>query len=387
MWYLLFVVLSCMPVVAGRALGVEPLIEKRVVFAHDGVDWYRIPSIVVSPTGAVLAFCDRRKESVADWGHDTDIVLRRSLDGGKTWLPMQTLAQEGGVNHHGGPALIDRQSGRILKFYKRRPAALQDRNRYLRELAQHPQRWKDWGVGSCVVWSEDDGVTWSPPQRIDLEYPGALGPVDVGNGVHGVQLPSGRLAIQAYVSLDGSSGNEGVGPQRSFLLQSDDAGTTWKLGIGWPVESAAMEFALALLPDGRIYVNQRTLGQHRNVAWIAADGKTITPLQADEALAESVCHAAALATRDCLLFANPAVANTHRRFSAEARRRLTVRVSRDGGQTWPAARVIEEGPAAYCDLAALPGGTVLCIYESGEKDPHESIHVASFNLAWIERKE
>jgi len=51
------------------------------VFVHKGKDWYRIPSVAVSPKGVVLAFASRRKDSVGDFGHETDVVVRRSLDG------------------------------------------------------------------------------------------------------------------------------------------------------------------------------------------------------------------------------------------------------------------------------------------------------------------
>ena len=44
---------------------------------------------------------------------------------------------------------------------------------------------------------------------------------------------------------------------------------------------------------------------------------------------------------------------------------LTLKQSRDLGKTWSAAAVIHPGPAAYSDLAALPGGRVGCAYECG----------------------
>src|SRR5262245_10892044 len=51
---------------------------------------YRIPGIVVSKKGTVLAYCEARKTAKGDWG-PIDVLLRRSTDGGKTWLPRQTL--------------------------------------------------------------------------------------------------------------------------------------------------------------------------------------------------------------------------------------------------------------------------------------------------------
>ena len=63
---------------------------------------------------------------------------------------------------------------------------------------------------------------------------------------------------------------------------------------------------------------------------------------------------------------------------------MTVRLSSDGGRTWPAARSLHAGPAAYSDLAALPNGELCCLYESGESQPYERLTLARFNLAWLE---
>ena len=55
---------------------------------------YRIPVLSISQKGTLLAFCERR---VGLHDHaQNDIVLRRSLNGGKSWQPLQVLAEEGG---------------------------------------------------------------------------------------------------------------------------------------------------------------------------------------------------------------------------------------------------------------------------------------------------
>ena len=51
---------------------------------------------------------------------------------------------------------------------------------------------------------------------------------------------------------------------------------------------------------------------------------------------------------------------------ADQRANLTLRVSRDAGVSWdPAAAVIHSGPAAYSDMARVPGG-VAVLFENGE---------------------
>ena len=49
-----------------------------------GYATYRIPGIVVSTAGTVLAYCEARKSARGDWG-TIDILMRRSTDGGRSW--------------------------------------------------------------------------------------------------------------------------------------------------------------------------------------------------------------------------------------------------------------------------------------------------------------
>jgi sialidase-1 len=75
-----------------------------------------------------------------------------------------------------------------------------------------------------------------------------------------------------------------------------------------------------------------------------------------------------------LLFSNPASAR---------RERMTVRVSYDEGATWPVARVIHEGPAAYSSLIVLPNRSIGLLFERGDRSPYEKITFARFTLGWL----
>ena len=57
----------------------------------DGAACYRIPTIVRTPVGTLLAFAEQRLASCGDNGSN-NIVLRRSGDEGLTWGPIQVLA-------------------------------------------------------------------------------------------------------------------------------------------------------------------------------------------------------------------------------------------------------------------------------------------------------
>src|SRR4051812_2192704 len=57
---------------------------------EDGYKCFRIPAIVTTTRGTLLAFAEARKNNCSDAG-DIDLVLKRSFDGGKTWSAMQVV--------------------------------------------------------------------------------------------------------------------------------------------------------------------------------------------------------------------------------------------------------------------------------------------------------
>ena len=82
------------------------------VSGQDGYHTYRIPSVIVTSKGTVLAFCEGRRKSRSDTG-DIDLVLKRSTDGGATWGPLQVVWDDG-PNTVGNPCpVVDRDTGTI----------------------------------------------------------------------------------------------------------------------------------------------------------------------------------------------------------------------------------------------------------------------------------
>jgi sialidase-1 len=62
---------------------------------------------------------------------------------------------------------------------------------------------------------------------------------------------------------------------------------------------------------------------------------------------------------------------------------MTIRLSRDGGRTWPIAKVLHGVPAAYSDLVLLPGGEIGCLYERGRGHSYEKLTFARYSLDWL----
>ncbi|MBL8211636.1 MAG: exo-alpha-sialidase, partial [Bryobacterales bacterium] len=89
-----------------------------------GVHTYRIPALLETRKGTLLAAADARHENTRDLPGRISLVLRRSFDRGKTWTPIQTIRSvpEGGV---GDPSfLLDPRSGRIWCFHAYGPPGI-----------------------------------------------------------------------------------------------------------------------------------------------------------------------------------------------------------------------------------------------------------------------
>lgn len=347
-------------------------LEQRDLFVSGvgGYHTYRIPALVTTTRGTILAFCEGRKYSRRDYGK-TDIVLRRSSDGGVTWGEKQLVVDDSDMTCGNPCPVVDGDTGTIwLLFCKN----LGDVGEGLIVQGKGPR-------SVCLTRSADDGLTWAEAVEIteEAKHPSwtwyATGPG------HGIQLPSGRLVIPCDHIV-------GVGfdfddPHHSHVIYSDDHGASWR--IGGVVREGTNECAVVEVIGGGVYINCRnargTGKTHRACAWSFNQGSTFLNPRWDETLVEPVCQASLARFtagrdpgRNRVLFANPA--------SVE-RERMTVRLSYDECQTWPVARVLYAGPSAYSDLAVAPDMTICCLYERAAEHPYESLTLARFNLGWL----
>jgi len=344
----------------------EPVETPIFISGEGGYDTYRIPALAVTTKGTLLAFCEGRKHSRSDSG-DIDLVLRRSEDGGATWGPAMVVVDEEG-DTCGNPApVVDRDSGRVTLLMTRNRG---DVTEGMINRGDAPPR------TAWMTSSVDDGATWSEPVDISatVRRPEwrwyATGPC------HGIQLRDGRLVVPCDHSL-----GPDVAVWHSHTIYSDDGGATWALGGA--IEGKTNECTVLERSDGTLYLNMRSYaGSNRRYVAVSADrGMTWSPAKEDAALIEPVCQASCLRLtwpgdegKSRVLFSNPADTE---------RKRMTVRVSYDEGDTWPASKVLHEGPSAYSDLAATGEGIICCLYERGDEQPYETITFARLSLVWL----
>ncbi|MSU65753.1 MAG: exo-alpha-sialidase [Opitutus sp.] len=346
-----------------------PLTNDVFVAGQGGVHTYRIPSMLITPSGAALVFCEARKEGIQD-ASPTDMVLRRSVDGGKSWLPTQTLVPGRGTDALMNPvAVIDRANGTIL---------LMCCNTNRGERGEHRRH--------LLLTSRDDGQTWSAAADIGKQIANYDDTFVPGPGC-GIQTRSGRLVVPGYTSPPKMEGDSEKG-LHSRVVYSDDGGKSWRMGRALPEDTN--ESQVVELADGRLMLNMRQAeGQScRAVAFSANGGETWGPVTFDRALNEAPCQASILRAsaagpdgRSLIVFANPD--NVGARYGLEERSKMTVRVSYDEGRTWPVKKLIHAGPSSYSGLAQFPNGDVALVFEGGEKHRREWIRFVRLPLAGL----
>ncbi len=383
-----------------------PFIEKQDLFTvgqDPAYSIYHIPGIVVTAKGTVLAWCEARKRAagVTDWD-DIRILLRRSTDDGRTWSAPECISNVPGAKTKNPSALKLKNVDPSDVTYNN-PVLIADKDgtihmlfclEYMRAFYQR---------------SEDDGLSWSQPTEITNAFEGFKKHYDwkvLATGPnHSIQLKTGRLVVPVWLSL-GTGSNGGHHPSVSATIYSDDSGKSWHAGeiavpstAEWidPNETVAIE-----LSNGRVMLNVRNESKaHRRIITTSADGATgwSTP-KFDDALLEPLCMGGivryAFGDQRLILFSNPHNLETAKGTPVPGKNRdrknLSIKISRDEGQTWPVNKSIEPGPSMYSDLAVAKDGTILCFYGRSGENPSgtplagmtgERLTLARFNLEWL----
>ncbi|MBD2703832.1 exo-alpha-sialidase [Spirosoma sp. BT702] len=367
----------------------EPVFEITATVFDPGTTYAttRIPALVMTAKGTLLAFCEARVNNTGDWA-DIDIVMRRSTDGGKTWEDNVVIAaRENKRPTSNCTPIVDRDGKTIHVLYQR-------------------------NYSNCFyVRSTDDGKTWSAPSDITNAFeqfrpeynwkvlaPGPGHAIQLQKGAH-----AGRLVVPVWLcepnpKIPGGDHR----PSCIATVYSDDLGKTWKRGdiitnttaeIKNPSEHVAIETT-----DGRVMLNIRTESEpHRRMVAYSADGATgWTKPAFDDELFDPVCMASLIRVsstdkggKSRIAFVNPDSENDPEPMNNRGNRKrqnLTVKLSYDDGQSWPVKKVIDPGKAGYSDLAVGPDGMIYCLYETNEAEKQSwryRVVLKRFNLAWL----
>ncbi len=331
---------------------------------------YRIPSIIVTQKGTLLAFCEGREGG--DSG-DIDILMKRSENNGKTWGTEMVIWNDG-QNSCGNPCVVeDKETGRIWLI-------LTWNNGKDNETAIISKESIDKRIPyNC--YSDNDGITWSAPAKMGESCKeSSWGWYATGPGI-GIQLVNGkykgRLIIPANHSYDDPKGNIRNKPYNygSHVLMSDDNGKTWKMSK--PIKPGCNESQVVELTNGNLVMNMRSYNnKYCRVFSVSSDGgETWSEIQHELQLVESLCQASFLGygnykDENMYLFANPAVPS--------GRHHMTIKVSVDECKSWSNSKLVYSGFSAYSCLQKLPDGNISVFFECGEKNPYETLRFLSF---------
>lgn len=336
-----------------------PVASTPYVAGQLGYACYRCPTLAVSAKGTVLAFCEGRVKGHED-EDDMDIVLRRSTDDGRTWAPLQVLANDG-RNPCKCQCPVVLPSGRILLVWLWNQWIPSKADRTTREV--------------YVMHSDDDGLTWSSPRNItaSVYQPGWMW---YGTGpCHAIVKRSepakGRIVVPARH-------NTGRTRMVSHIIYSDDGGETWQIGGSVPRRQTS-ECTVVELSSGILMLNSRNQNddeQHRVISLSRDGGRRFHEVWLETQLVEPRgCQGSLLfhslnpvTGKGNILFSNPA--------NALARADGTLKLSEDDGQTWTKAYRYAPKPApsftGYSDIAVMQDGSVGILYERGDFNASDS---------------
>ncbi|NII29370.1 exo-alpha-sialidase [Pseudoflavitalea sp. X16] len=360
--FLKLLLLLCLP-----CAGSSQVVSKTPVWkqGEDSIFAYFVYGLTVTQKGTILAFAEARISNSADEGPH-HIVMRRSTDEGNSFSASVILVESKNGESWANPTVVeDQQTKEIFLFY-----ALNDKNASTRVF---------------YISSKDDGLNWSPAIELShlFEKNTHGWTFHLPGPGHGIQLRSQRLIVPVWhrrsISFPAKERKYGVN-----CLYSDDHGKTWKAGGDTPV-GELNESQIVEQKNGDVLLIGRTYSGLNGVwqaAVVSKDGgiNWSAPIDYVAGLTGKVCDIglARYSFRpDILLVSQPA--------DPGKRKDLTIRMSRDGGKTWPISRLLEAGGATYSDLVVLRNKTIVCLYgHGGTEHMPQAVSLARFNLTWLQ---
>lgn len=330
--------------------------------------WYRIPSVVRTTKGTLVAFAEARDNNDASDMGDYDIAMARSTDGGCSWSRPKVIASDAANRVSNPSSLVDQETGNILLFSS---------------VTVRPDSGGS-GKGLYLQTSTDDGKTFSPllaqPVRPDGVKSGLPGP---GHGIQLTRSHPGRLIFPiAYRTKEGLYGGYGI--------YSDDNGRTWHNGYHQLDQTGNrdwIEGTIAELSSGTLFISYRVkkdlapAGTARQWAISKDGGKTLSGEGFSKSSLPIVSvQGSALVPSGkydkLLLFSSPADRTRN------LRRDMSIFVSATGGKTWRSSYQLElqSTPGAYSDLVQL-GSSVGVLYETGLETWKERIAFETVPIA------
>ena len=348
------------------------------VSGSEGHATFRIPAIIILPNNELLAFCEGRVNSDNDFG-DINIVMKRSVDKGKTWSSLETIVDVD-LLQAGNPApVVDLQdpaypNGRIFLFYN-------TGNNHEGEVRK--------GNGIREVWyktSTDNGKTWSNPSNISTSVHRPNQPkINAAYNFtedwrsyantpgHAMQFLQGKYQGRIYIPANHSakSPQKNSEDYNAHGFYSDDHGKSFHLSESLKIPGSN-ESTAAEISNNRLLLNARNQKGDikQRITAISSDGGVHwDTTYFDKQLPDPICEGSIVTIgnrngKAILAFSNDA--------DISYRNNLTLRISYDEGKSWKKSFLIDANPnkadkqndyTAYSDLVKIDNRRVGILYE------------------------
>lgn len=326
----------------------------------EGVNTYRIPGIVTTDKGTLIAVYDIRYTTSRDLPGNIDVGASRSTDGGHTWERMNIIMDMGTPHENNGVGdpciLFDPVTKKIWV------AALWSKGN--RSIAgSGPGLLPDETGQFVIASSSDDGMTWTKPVSITSQVKDPKWKIFFQGPGNGSVMHDGSIVFPAQYWDEN-------GMPYGTIVYSTDHGISWKSGTG--AKSNTTESQVVETTPGTLMLNMRdNRGKFRSVATTTDFGKNWSEHSTSySVLRDPVCMGSLIKTsivlkdkkEDLLLFSNPD--------TSSGRFNITIKASRDLGETWPEENqlLIDERECyGYSSLTKIDEQTVGLLYE-GIKD-------------------
>lgn len=348
------------------------------ISGKEGYASFRIPSIIQLPNKKIIAFAEGRVNGAGDFGH-VNIVMKTSIDGGKTWSALEKIVSFG-ILQAGNAApvvdLLDPQypEGKIFLFYN-------TGNVNEGQLRQ--------GKGIREVWyisSVDNGVNWTAPMNITNQVHFPNGEIEdrvyqnkedwrtyANTPGHATQCMEGRFKGRIFIAA-----NHSVGAPKSNFRDyfshgyfTDDHGKNFSISSSLDLEGSN-EATAAFISGDRLILNARNQqGQikSRITAYSNDGGAHFEKAFYENQLPDPICEGAIMNIgkqkgKSILAFVNAS--------DTLYRNNLSLHISRDDGLHWYKTIKIEKtldllkmknDYTAYADLIKISNRRIGVLYE------------------------
>jgi len=346
---------------------------------------FREQNVTITASGKIVVVVQGR--NISDWSDRSgqDLWCKISNDNGLTWTEPILMDSQGEKSICPNASVYDGETGRILSLYTVFEWPYTD--------PESRKTWKGLKNREYIIYSDDEGYTWSKPREITHMVKTDTVIQVFGSG-EGIQLKTGDRKGRLIIP-----GGDFYPPnKRVFAWISDDHGETWKSSEVVPNPHNRLtpcENAIVELADGSLLMNERNqdLGQRWQSYSIDA-GETWSPFEPVMDLPSVSCNASIIRInyngKDILLYAGPVGPDPEiqngkdyegfKFRSGERRSNGVVFASYDNGKTWPFRKLVVPGQFAYSSLRELPDRTVGLFYETNF---HKDVKLVKFSHEWL----